>query len=161
MLAIYFLLQIQHLSLLDSRLNQEIPSTRFTVNVLDLPSSMIQIHFISIGRRSYSKLSGSIANFSPQDNNTKCYNIRGNILRPSLMALGLWILHLNKRAGRSGFWTIPLSPLLRNYLRLERQPFKVCGLSVMYLSSRYSISWRPLNIWYRFSNAGLSSNIKG
>lgn len=59
-------------------IESKIPRTRFTVNVLDLPSSMIQIHLISIGGRSYiSNLSGSVVNCGTQDNNTKCYNIRG------------------------------------------------------------------------------------
>lgn len=59
------------------RIQSKIPSTRFTVDVLDLPSFMVQIHLISIGGRSYiSNLSGSVVNCDTQDSNSRCYDIR-------------------------------------------------------------------------------------
>lgn len=55
----------------------KIPSTRFTVGVVDLPSSMVQIHLISLGGRTYiSNLSDSVVNCATQSFNIK-YDLRG------------------------------------------------------------------------------------
>lgn len=55
----------------------EIPSTRFTVEVVDMPSSTVQIHLISLGGRTYiSNLSDSVVNCAAQDFNIK-YDLKG------------------------------------------------------------------------------------
>ena len=55
----------------------KIPRTRFTVGVVDLPSSMVQIHLICLGGRTYiSDLSDSVVNCAIQDSNIKC-DLRG------------------------------------------------------------------------------------
>lgn len=108
MWAVCFLLQVQHLSFQRSGFGQKYPSTRFTVDIVDLPSSMVQIHLISIGGRSYiSQLSDSVLNCSTQDTNIKYYEIKGkNYLAVKSDGIGVvgiafeqdkeqpkWILH--------------------------------------------------------------------
>ena len=63
--------------LTDIRIQPRIPNTRFRVDMVDLPSSMIQIHLISIGGRSYiSNLSDSVVDCAIQVSNIK-YDLRG------------------------------------------------------------------------------------
>ena len=56
-----------------------IPNTRFFVEILDLPSSVVQIHLTNIGGRTYiSHLSSSTGNHGTQAKDTMCCDITGS-----------------------------------------------------------------------------------
>lgn len=147
MSAVYFLLQVQHLSFLDSGLNQKYrgQGSQLMYWIYQAPwyKSILSVLEGAHISATFQALSSTVApKITTPSATTSEETI---ILRSNPMALVLWTLHLNnKSVGRSGFWTIPLSPLLRSYLRSEAQIFKACVLSVMYVSSSYSISWHLL-----------------
>lgn len=63
--------------LTDIEIQRRIPNTRFRVDIVDIPSSMVQIHLISIGGRLYiSNLSDSVVACATQDPDIK-YDLRG------------------------------------------------------------------------------------
>ena len=67
--------------LTDIWIQPRIPSTRFRVDMVDLPSSMIHIHLISIGGRSYiSNLSDSVVDCAIQGSNIKYVSREKNYL---------------------------------------------------------------------------------
>lgn len=60
-------------------IQHRIPNTRFSIEILDLPSSVVQIHLISIGGRTYiSHLSNSTGNHGTQAKDIRSCDISGS-----------------------------------------------------------------------------------